>query len=106
MRSTEPKTVALVLTCAVVVDGQVMTKGAKVELSDDLAENLCRRGKAELASAAADAGDKPPPAGEQAPDLASFTKAELLEKAAKLGVEVNEKDTKAQILAALQKPAA
>lgn len=87
----------LKLTSAMVIDAKVVRAGTRVMLDESTAKDFLRRGKAELVATPV-AED---PTGESV-DIRRMNKKELLEHADKLGVEVNEELTKAQIIAAIE----
>jgi hypothetical protein len=115
MRREASEPVMLRVTSAFLLEGAVVRKGSIVAVAEDEAKDLLRRGKVELATiedatvphstahlTAADDGpveeSKPAAPGE----LDKHTKAELLEMAKELGVDVKASDTKAQVIAALE----
>lgn len=109
MKRSPPEKVTLRALSAFLVAGRVVPAGGLVEVSEVLAKDLLRRGKADLATLE-DAKQAPPaPAAvsvaPQVPvpsDLEKLTKAELLEMARELGVDVKSSDSKAAIIATLE----
>lgn len=96
------KTIFLVLTSAIAIDGGICRAGSLVEVSELEAKNFLHRGKARLATA--DDGAPVDDAGEdEAPgvDLSSLNKAQLVELATSMGIEPGEL-TKAQLVAAIE----
>lgn len=95
------KSIILKVVSAIVVDGIVARAGQLIEVSEAEARNLLHRGKCELAAADDDA-----PAGGGDDDalvnLSKLNKAQLLEMAAELALEVSDKNTKAEIIAAIE----
>jgi hypothetical protein len=123
MRPESTELFPLTLSSAVVLDGVVCSKGSVVEVDEATAKDLLRRGKAEVATvenvkapqAPATELEVAPPAAPAKPEegaaavveakpleLAELTKAELLEKAKELGLDVKASDSKAQLIATLE----
>lgn len=112
LRQEKEQPVALRVTSAFAYEGAIVTKGAVVEVPEDLAKDLLRRGKAELATEDDAKPAKPteqpatpiaqPPADASPSELEKLTKAELLEMAKNLGVEVSASDSKAKLIATLE----
>lgn len=80
------KTIFLVLTSAIAIDGGICRKDSLVEVSELEAKNLLSRGKARLATASDGA-----PVGDDSestlPDLSKMKKPQLVELAKQLGIE-------------------
>lgn len=96
------KTIFLVLTSAIAIDGGICRAGSLVEVSELEAKNFLHRGKARLATAEdgvpvedSDEGGAP------AVDLSRMNKAKLLEFCAANQITADEGMTKAEILAAI-----
>lgn len=92
------ETYTLKLTSSVVIDGAIRRAGAQVEVSETLARDLMRRGKAELAEMPEGA----PVDSQPQIDLSGMTKEQLLEVAAGLEIANIEKMNKTQLLAAIK----
>lgn len=92
------QSVFLVLTSALVIDGEVIRAGTLVEVSEREAKNFLHRGKARLATEADGA-----PKSDEKPetDLSRMSKAQLLAFAESNEIEVSENMTKAEIIAAI-----
>lgn len=99
------KTIFLVLTSAIAIDGGICRAGSLVEVSELEAKNFLHRGKARLATAEdgapVDDADESSEDGERAVDLSRLNKAQLVELATTLGIEPGEL-TKAQLVAAIE----
>lgn len=93
------KSYVLKLAGAVAIDGQISRAGSLIEVSEMEAKNLLHRGKAVLATA--EDGVEQHEDEDQGEDLSKLNKAELLEHAKGLGVEVSDGMTKAQIIDAI-----
>lgn len=97
------KSIFLVLTSAIAIDGAIARAGSLVEVSELEAKNLLHRGKARLATAEDGApADESADSESDKPDLSRMNKAQLLEFCAANQIEVNDSMTKAQILAAVE----
>lgn len=94
------KSIFLVLTSAIAIDGGICRKDSLVEVSEMEAKNLLARGKARLATA--DDGAPVDDSSDELPDLSRFNKAQLLQFAAANEIEADEGMTKAQILEAIE----
>lgn len=100
---------AIKITRAVGIGGVMCVAGQIVEVSDSAAKELIRRGRGVLAAANDeefrddegddnDGGD-----GDNQVDLSKMNKAQLLEYAATAGIaDVDDSNTKAQIIAAIE----
>ena len=98
------KSYFLKLTGALVIDGNIATRGSIVEVSELEAKNFLARGKAVLATAA-DGVEQPEDeeeAEEQSVDLSRLNKAKLLEHAHGLSLDVTDAMTKAQLIEAIE----
>lgn len=86
------KSIVLLLTSAIVIDGDVMKKGSLVEVSESEAKNLLQRGKAVI-------HDEQP---EYEPvDLSQLNKDQLADMADQLEIDGASKMTKAQLIEAI-----
>lgn len=94
------KTYELKLTSALVIAGQVVRAGTKVEVDEATAKDFLRRGKAELLGAPV-AADEDPADSDQV-DLAKMSKAELVEIATAMNIEGADKLNKAELVEAIQ----
>lgn len=108
LRPEVSQLVTLLVTSAFAHEGRIVTKGSVVEVPKELAEDLLRRGKAELATAddappkveaKPEQGPEPEAPKEEPFDLEKATRAALLIKALELGLEIADSDTKAQLKA-------
>lgn len=95
-RKTEPSTVILKITSAIAVKGVVVRPGQLIEMTNAEAINLLQRGKAELATEADEVKEDAPV------DLSKLSKAQLVEAAAALGIDLKDSDTKAAIISAIE----
>lgn len=95
-----PESYLLKLTQAIVIDGQIVTAGRTVEVTEAEAKNLLARGKAELAT---DSG-----AADDAAEVAAFARAQAedAERAAAAERAQSEADAAARAQAAATPPAA
>lgn len=78
------------------LDGALVKGGAVVEVSDEVAKDLLRRGKASKDLAAEEE------ASSDSGELGKMTKAELLTMAKDLGLDVKASDSKQSLIAALE----
>lgn len=86
---SKAKEVALKITSAIVLDGEIVRPGTVVSISDRAARNLLNRGKAELS-----VGDDE----DTAPDLGAMTVKELREFAGEKNIELPENAKKAELI--------
>lgn len=90
----------LKITVSIAIGGDIIIPGRVVEVDKALAEDLLRRGKAELVQ---EPDDEPAPEGwvparlDRA-GLAKFPKAELLRIAREMQIDVPESTTKAELI--------
>jgi hypothetical protein len=95
------KQVAIKLTSAIGIGGILYRAGSVIEVSDEAAKDLLRRGKGELATAADE--EEYEEGGDDFPDLSKMSKAKLLEIAASGGLtDITDANTKAEIIAAIE----
>lgn len=93
------KSIFLVLTSAIAIDGSICKAGALVEVSELEAKNFLHRGKARLATAEDGVPERDE---EEAPDVSKMNKAELLQFCAANNIEADNDMTKAKILEAIE----
>lgn len=86
------KSIVLLLTSAIVIDGDVMKKGSLVEVSESEAKNLLHRGKATI-------HDEQP--GDESVDLSTLNKDQLIDLADHYEIDGAAKLTKAQLIEAI-----
>lgn len=86
------KSIVLLLTSAIVIDGDVMKKGSLVEVSEAEAKNLLHRGKAVI-------HDEQP--DHEPVDLSQLNKDQLADMADQLEIDGAGKMTKAQLIEAI-----
>ena len=94
------RTIFLVLTSAIAIDGGICRAGQLVEVSELEAKNFLARGKARLATA--DDGAPVSEEHDDLPDLSRLNKAQLLQFCVDKEIEANDGMTKAQLLEAIE----
>lgn len=92
------KTIFLILTSAIAIEGGICRAGELIEVDEREARNLLHRGKARLATAEDGA---PVDDEDDAPDLSRLNKAHLVELAESKGIEPGDM-TKAELVKAIE----
>ncbi|QMP19169.1 hypothetical protein [Pseudomonas phage Persinger] len=95
------RSIFLVLTSAIAIDGGICRANSLVEVSEREAENLLARGKARLATAE-DGAPVAESDDEDTTDLSKLNKAQLLDLAEKLSIEGAAGMNKAELVEAIE----